>query len=273
MSKIQLELDELKQIELDILKKFDKICRDNNLEYSIAFGTMLGAVRHKGFIPWDDDIDVLMKREDYEKLLKLEYEDENFEIKSYRYSKHYFYPFSKMVDKRTQLYEDWRAEKDMGVYIDIFPLDYLSFNTAGKELEKDMQSTIRKAKKWDNIAHIMGHKLSHHKGFNIRYFTKLLLMLLTYPFKKTIIKHADLLNANGNNGNYCAMMLQINAKKPFTSASSYDEVVYVDFEDFKAPVYKGYDNILSDMYGDYMTPPPVEEQKSIHWFKAYKIAE
>lgn len=101
----ELTLDEMKAVELGILKKFDSICKENGLEYSLAYGTMLGAIRHKGFIPWDDDIDVFMKREDYEKLLKLKYDDGDFEIKSYRYSKNYYFLYSKMVDKRTYI---WR---------------------------------------------------------------------------------------------------------------------------------------------------------------------
>ena len=99
----ELTLDEMKAVELGILKKFDSICKENGLEYSLAYGTMLGAIRHKGFIPWDDDIDVFMKREDYEKLLELKYDDGDFEIKSYRYSKNYYFLYSKMVDKRTYI--------------------------------------------------------------------------------------------------------------------------------------------------------------------------
>ena len=101
----ELTLDEMKAVELEILKKFDSICKENGLEYSLAYGTMLGAIRHKGFIPWDDDIDVFMKREDYEKLLTLKYDDGDFEVKSYRYSKNYFFLYSKMVDKRTSICE------------------------------------------------------------------------------------------------------------------------------------------------------------------------
>lgn len=270
MSKTQLTLEEIKNIELCILKKFDQICKDNHLEYSLAFGTMIGAVRHQGFIPWDDDIDVLMKREDYEKLLKLKYEDDNFEIKSYRYSKNYYYPFSKMIDKRTYLEESWRAEKDMGVYIDIFPLDNLNFTSSGDKLQKEFDDVIAKSEKYLIRAYLMGHKLSHHKAFNIRYITKLLMLLLTYPFKRAIIKKADLLNAKNKNGNYCAMLLQIGLNYPFLDSHCFDEIIYVDFEDFKAPIYKDYDKILTLQYGDYMTPPPPEQQKSIHWFKAYK---
>lgn len=261
----QLQLDEIKQIELEILKNFDKICRDNDLEYSLAYGTMIGAVRHHGFIPWDDDIDVFMKRADYEKLMALQYEDDDYEIKSYRYSRDYYYPFAKMSDKHTELIEDWRLEKNLGVYIDIFPLDYINANS-----QEELNEIKKKASKADDLAFWMGHKLSHHKSFSVKYFVKLVLLLLTYPFKKQIIKRADYLNVQNSKGQYCAMLLQLMNSKTFMDAFLFDEVIYVDFEDFKAPIYKEYDSILTSDYGDYMTPPPVEQQKSVHWFKVYR---
>ncbi len=67
----ELSLDEIKSIELDMLVNFDRICRKNGIKYSITYGTLLGAIRHKGFIPWDDDIDVMMSRDEYEKFLKV----------------------------------------------------------------------------------------------------------------------------------------------------------------------------------------------------------
>lgn len=118
----ELTLDEMKAVELGILKKFDSICKENGLEYSLAYGTMLGAIRHKGFIPWDDDIYVFMKRKDYEKLLALKYDDGDFEVKSYRYSKNYYFLYSKIVDKRTSICENWRAEKIWGCLLIFFRL-------------------------------------------------------------------------------------------------------------------------------------------------------
>lgn len=262
----ELELDELKVIELDILKKFDKICKENNLEYSLAYGTMIGAVRHKGFIPWDDDIDVYMKREDYERLLSLRYNDDNYEIKCYRYSDDYYYLYSKMIDKSTYLEESWRAEKNMGVYIDIFPIDYVNFSTDGEALENEKNALKKKVDKLFILSGLLGHKLSHHKGFNLRYITKLLFMLITLPFRRLILKKIDLMLADTVDGQYCIQNMDNNI---FTS-DVFDGITYCDFEDFKAPIYERYDEILKAEYGDYMTPPPIEQQKSVHWFKAYR---
>lgn len=266
----ELSFEELKQIELGILKRFDKVCRENNLQYSIAFGTMLGAVRHKGFIPWDDDIDVIMKRSDYEKLMKLKYDDEQYEIKSYRYTKDYFYPFAKMIDKSTSLTEDWRAEKNMGVYIDIFPLDYINVDADENELKNFQDKFLSRVEKWNTVAYLMGHRMMHHKALSIRFFVKFLFKLVTLPFRKMIIRQADLLNAKEKDGNYCAMLLQLGHDNPLIKSEAVKDVIYMDFEDFKAPVYSGYDYILKSLFGDYMKFPPKEEQKSNHWFKAYK---
>ncbi len=257
----ELSLDDMKKIELSILKKFDEICKENNIEYSLAYGTMLGAVRHHGFIPWDDDIDVYMKRDQYEKLLSLMYCDNKYEIKSHRYSKEYYYPFAKMVDKTTEINEPWRADKNMGLYIDIFPLDICS--------EPIDKKWLRKCQRYVNIAYLMGHKLSHHKSLSPRYAVKLLFLLVTYPFKKNLIKKADRLCSSQKNGGYYSMLVQMTAIDDFIKREKLSGVEYIDFEDEKFPVYKEYDYLLTKQYGDYMTPPPLEEQISNHYFKAY----
>ena len=260
----ELTLDEIKCVELDILKKFDELCKDNNFEYSLAYGTMIGAVRHKGFIPWDDDIDVFMKREDYEKLLSLMYDDGTYEIKSYRYSNNYYYPFSKMVDKRTSLTEPWRCEKNMGVYIDIFPLDLYDVKS-----EDEIAAVLKKATKLFNSAYYMGHRLSHHKSFSVRYLVKLAYLLVTYPFKKYVIKRAEKFAMKYTTGNYRVMLEQISASA-FIEAEYFDGIEYTEFENTSFPVYKNYDYILKNEYGDYMQLPPKESRKSNHYFTAYK---
>lgn len=262
----ELTLDEMKAVELGILKKFDSICKENGLEYSLAYGTMLGAIRHKGFIPWDDDIDVFMKREDYEKLLALKYDDGDFEIKSYRYSKSYYFLYSKMVDKRTSICENWRAEKDMGLFVDIFPLDYCNFDGEGDKLKAQMESESKRIDRKVEIAGILGHKMSHHMSPSPRYIVKFLFKLFTFPFRRLILKRIDLMHSKNKSGNYLVENFECHT---FYNTDLFSKLTVCSFENTEFPIYSEYDKILTQFYGDYMTPPPVDQQKSVHWYKAY----
>lgn len=120
-----LTSEELKNVQLRILDYVDKFCRENNIEYSLAAGTLLGAVRHKGFIPWDDDIDIALYRKDYDMLLAHaeEWLPENYNIitadKDIRYPKY----FAKIEDTNTTLVENFSLGYIGGIYVDIFPLD------------------------------------------------------------------------------------------------------------------------------------------------------
>lgn len=124
----ELSLREIQLVEFNLLKIFDKICKKHHLNYSLSFGTLIGAVRHKGFIPWDDDLDVCMPRDDYEKFLNL---DLSHEVPDYvkRIRKNdgdYIFPFTKLIDTRFHLetiYMDESADKFL--WMDIFPVDGL----------------------------------------------------------------------------------------------------------------------------------------------------
>ncbi len=263
----KITTQELKDIQLDILKRFDEVCRNNNLEYSLAYGTMLGAVRHKGFIPWDDDIDVVMKRADYNRLMDLQYEDENYAVKDYRHSASYYYPFAKMIDKRTVLYEQGRIDKNMGVYIDIFPLDYCNFTSS-----HEYQAYKDKTNKYYINAFFMGTSIkSHFLKRSFKEFVKCIILIVTYPFKKAYLKKSESVNSQFNHGSHidCFTTIVPQDRLPL-NASCYDGIQYTEFENNHFPIYKSYDVILTELFGDYMTPPKKSEQITHHKFEAYK---
>ena len=122
-------MNEIQKVELNLLKEFVKVCEKNNLRYFMVGGSALGCVRHKGFIPWDDDIDVAMPREDYEKFMKMQDELPSYcFIQNYKTDPHYIYNYGKLRDSRTTFIESYYKYHRInhGVWIDIFPLDGIS---------------------------------------------------------------------------------------------------------------------------------------------------
>lgn len=120
------EIAELKEIQLGILREIDKLCKAYHLKYFMSDGTLLGAVRHKGYIPWDDDLDIWMPRKDYEKLEQImNQEGSCYKVVNHKNTKGYIYAFGKAVDTRTILKENIEVNCPMGIYVDIFPYDGL----------------------------------------------------------------------------------------------------------------------------------------------------
>lgn len=256
--------EELKKICLQILKRFDSICRENNLKYSITYGTLIGAIRHKGFIPWDDDIDVMMPREDYEKLLKLKYDDGEYEIRNYRYTKNYYYIFTKMIDKNTYIDEYNRREKNMGIYIDIFPVDLINDD------EKHLREKIKKNFKYKKIVDIIGNKTIKKKSeCSIKFIAKKIIKTLLTPLKKLIFKYIES-NVMSNEGKYCKQLIYTSTTTDYFPVEFWDNIIEVNFENIKVKAFGDYDVYLRRGYGDYMNLPPKEEQVTHHNFKAYK---
>lgn len=123
----EVTLQEIQRITSKILETFDLFCTQKGICYYLAYGTLLGAIRHDGFIPWDDDIDVLIPRKDYEKLLKEEYidSDRRYRIIGSHNVENWPYAFAKCIDTRTELLETDFNSGAIGVYIDLFPIDGL----------------------------------------------------------------------------------------------------------------------------------------------------
>jgi lipopolysaccharide cholinephosphotransferase len=137
----ELSIERLKETELDIFIEIDRFCRKNEIQYSLAGGTLLGAVRHKGFIPWDD-IDLMMTRENYDRFISLfSKEAGRYRVITYQNNPQYKYLFAKVVDSQTKVVEEhYFPVDDLGVFVDIFPIDALG-NTIGEAKQK-----LKKAK-------------------------------------------------------------------------------------------------------------------------------
>lgn len=260
----EISNDNLKLICKDILKRFTEICDEQNLKYSIFYGTLIGAVRHQGFIPWDDDIDVVMPREDYEKLINLQYEDDRYEIKSYRYTDDYFYPFSKMVDKTTVIFEKYRAEKNMGLYIDIFPIDFVDNYENG--FDKDIAKALRNRRLMNHMAGSTDKKYAKNP---LNYIIKIVAHKIMDPFRLSLIEKFDK-EFIKDSGEYCINFVN-NAEGAVQifKSSYWDNLIPMKFEDLEVMGFGDYDDILGRKYGDYMSLPPAEAQVTHHSFTSY----
>ena len=119
------DIQELRGVQLGILDDIHAFCVDNGIRYFLACGTLIGAVRHKGYIPWDDDIDLYMPRDDYERFInEFKSVSGNCRVLDPKKEKHYYYTYAKVVDKRTLLVEPEADGYRIGVYVDVFPVDY-----------------------------------------------------------------------------------------------------------------------------------------------------
>ncbi len=250
---------EIQLEELNILLKVKKIIENNNLRYSLTGGTLIGAIRHKGFIPWDDDIDICMPRPDYEKFVNIfmdQNTDSNLELKCPENGTS-FQPFAKVVNKKIELIDHSICDQERRyLWVDIFPIDGISDNR--KKAEKDFD----KVKKIARLLYI-----SHYSVLKDKYSStkKKIIKLLIKPYAllydcKSIIKIAKKYDYNSSkyvgNITWGCGYGEINLKEDL------DEVIDWEFEGYKFKVFKGYDAFLRNVYGNYMELPPIEKRKN-----------
>jgi lipopolysaccharide cholinephosphotransferase len=257
----KIEIDELKQIQLNILKNVHNFCMERGLKYSLGGGTLLGAVRHKGYIPWDDDIDIMMPRPDYDKFI-LSYNNDIYVMHSIENDKYHPMLFAKVIDKRTLLIENWLPGRETGVNIDVFPIDGAIEDEAKcvKWIKKIhliyrfrlFKTTPLKFCKVDTLQHLV--KFSG-KPIPTKFYDYILYKLLTkYDYSTASIVGAIV-------GRY--------ATNELMERKYFDNYINIDFEGFPFLCIAGFHEYLTKHYGEYMTLPPIEEQKSHHHFKAY----
>lgn len=263
-----INTDDLKKIQLDILKAVAKFCDDNNLTYYLTGGTLIGAVRHHGFIPWDDDIDVNMRRSDYKYFFEhFNDQNSNYHAICIENNEEYYLANGKVFDKRTFLMEDANNAIPIGVNIDIFPLD-----TFPDDLSV-VKSTYKKVKKYQNILSIKTIKINQKRSLvkNGILFCGQIIFKGVQPrvLLKKISSLSQKYNHLENNRYIAAMSTMIYGMKEVFEASDFESTVKLKFEDSWFTVPVGYDRVLRSVYGNYMQLPPIEDQVTHHAYAAY----
>ena len=260
---------ELRQLQLtlvEILDDFVKICDKHHLNYYLVGGTAIGAVRHSGFIPWDDDIDVAMLREDYEKFLDIAIEElpDKYFLQYEKTDKNYYLGFAK-IRKNNTLFETegcYRYKSHKGIFFDIFPIDYNPDRYSKKlRLEVVMIRSIIETLKYKN-------KNLYFKHIRNKLISVPLIPFTNKKLHKMLNRISKMNNKKEHNyaGIYCA---QYPYQRDIYDIKTVNPPKKIMFEGKKYNVFHDVDAYLKGLYGDYMTLPPKEKQISHHSFKAW----
>lgn len=249
---------ECKQIQLNILVNVAKFCKENKLNYSIAYGTLIGAIRHKGFIPWDDDIDIIMMRDEYERFVKT-YKDDHYQlIYGENMSNHLHVVVSDSSTRLTFLKS--RGQQTFyngGLYIDIFPIDKVPDS--------------KKAYKWLMRLLFLFQRLQQVGEYKDKKLHLRLAHPFVRPFRNLLGKIGKKLVSDSQKrishtvGNLSLWYLTY----PSFPAYFMDEFIDVTFENHKFKAIREYDSFLKGVYGNYMELPPEDKRVPRHSYIAY----
>jgi len=259
----QLNEEEIKTLELGVMDYIHNLCERENINYSLAYGTLLGAVRHKGYIPWDDDVDISLKRDEYDKLYQAVLRDNDpiYKVASWENDARYPYPFYRVYDART-VYENNYIENDidLGICVDVFPFDY--YADVNKEMAK--LDTYRRL----SVYTLYG---IHSKNAGLKNIIRYLLVLVFRLTRvKTWNKKMNLLSMQANDNDSIDYLMENKRTSTKFEKTLLDKVMDSPFEDRTYKIPEASHQILSAIYGDdFMEIPPVEKRVKHDDFVAY----
>lgn len=266
----ELSLSQIQKRLSEMLYEFHEFCKTNHLRYFIAYGTLLGAVRHGGFIPWDDDIDVVMPRSDYERLLSFDSISNDCDIVSYKKDLGYYHPYAycNIADKKTYMIEhSAQRSTKKGLFIDVFPLDGLpsSYNSALRYI--NTVTTLARIVSYSNQ--------SAPRGVSPKSVVKRLIICITHmigPYRAAALLEKLARRYDYDGSEFCAQMVlkAYPSEKELRKTSLFDDQVLLKFADYEVFGPIGYKDVLASCYGDYMKLPPVSQRNphhnyAVHW--------
>ena len=262
MQLTDIDRKKVQEKEVEILSEFDRLCKKHNIKYTLAGGTMLGAIRHKGFIPWDDDIDVYVLRNDFLKIRKIFPKElsSNFFYQCQKTDSDYYYPFDKIRMNNTIFEETFLSNHKInhGVFIDVFPIDAIPNNKVRRSLQYIYYRFLRIGlmSKYINIKARKGKKKIAAQIARI--------VFVFYPIKKLYDKCDSVASKYVENLNSVDEVRNLNSVGSDGTRETYNlndflNLKYTPFEDKHFLISENADEMLKKEYGDYMQLPPINE--------------
>lgn len=262
----KLDLREIQLEELNLLLKFDKFCKENNLKYYLCGGTLLGAIRHKGFIPWDDDIDVAMPRPDYDKMISIvKTQQTELEVEALELDNSTL-PFAKLINKDIWIKSTYLRSSNLYLWIDIFPIDGLPDSV---DSSKQIYQKVKRL--------IQLHMLSQAKAGEGKSLLKKVIKLIASPLLR--------MYGGSRLGNHLKDLASIYKYESSSwvgviawglggigeriSKNEAEASVLVEFEGKAFPAFGCWETYLRGLYGNYMELPP-EDKRITHQMDVYK---
>lgn len=266
----QQELRKLQLIELEMLIEVDRICRKNNIQYSLDGGTLLGAVRHKGFIPWDDDLDVTFKHEEYEKFFeacKKDLDKSRFFFQDFRTDPNYRWGYGKLRRLNTEYIKKGQEtlKQKTGICIDVFDYQNLPDSVSVKKIYQRKMFCLRK---------IMYSGIGRYseKSFLLRLWYHLIYLLPIRTIQEIRLTELNKYN-NIKSKKVSNEMFTTPRTKNGVDRSIYDKYTEIEFEGMTFRCFEEYDKYLKTLYGNYMELPPLDKRKGVMNAVVFKMLD